>query len=115
MLEDYGLIQVAGIALIVALLVGRMSSRRASSFFKPRMSKVRKAIPTHLFKKKQAALSATKKCPNCTDSLPISALVCEACEYNFLSGTVGFRSKMLPPPDATPAPEEPKQRLAYRA
>ena len=40
-----------------------------------------------------------KTCPNCDDQLPLSTLVCEACDYNFLSGTFGPRHKLLPPPD----------------
>ena len=43
---------------------------------------------------------AFKKCPKCADQLPLSALVCDACEYNFLSGFVGHRHKLLPAPDA---------------
>jgi len=45
-------------------------------------------------------IRAFKNCPNCTDQLPLSTLVCDACEYNFLSGSTGSRYKLLPPPDA---------------
>jgi hypothetical protein len=47
----------------------------------------------------QIALSALKACPKCADQLPLSALVCDGCEYNFLSGTVGSRHKLLPGPN----------------
>ena len=114
MIDDYGILQVAGIALIIALLVGRMGSKKASAFFKPRTSKVKKALPAAIFRKHQAALSATKKCPNCAGNLPISTLVCDACEYNFLSGTVGLRNKLLPSPDEPETHEAPKRSFAYR-
>jgi hypothetical protein len=39
-----------------------------------------------------------KKCPKCAEQLPISALVCDSCDYNFLSRTVGHRHKLLPSP-----------------
>jgi predicted amidophosphoribosyltransferase len=45
-------------------------------------------------------LRTFKKCPNCNDQLPLSTLVCDACEYNFLSGSNGPRHKLLPAPDA---------------
>ena len=45
MINDYGIFEVAGVALILALLVGRMGSKKASAFFKPRTSKVKKALP----------------------------------------------------------------------
>jgi len=40
-----------------------------------------------------------KNCPHCAEPTPISALICEACDYNFLSGTVA-RQKSLPAPEA---------------
>src|SRR4030095_11135655 len=110
MIDDYGIFQVAGIALIIALLVGRMASKKASTFFKPRTSKVKTAI----VRKHQTGLSATKKGPTCADNLPISTLVCDACEYNFLSGTVGLRNKVLPSPAETETHEAPKRSFAYR-
>ena len=44
--------------------------------------------------------AAHKKCPHCAESIAISALFCDACEYNFLSGTIGSRQKSLPAPAA---------------
>ena len=43
------------------------------------------------------SLPTTKKCPKCARELQVSILICETCEYNFLSGTVGVRNKLLPP------------------
>ena len=45
-------------------------------------------------------LRAFKNCPNCADPLPLSTLVCDVCEYNFLSASIGPRHKLLPAPDA---------------
>jgi ribosomal protein L40E len=39
-----------------------------------------------------------KTCPKCAEQLPISALLCEACDYNFLSMSVVHRHKLLPAP-----------------
>jgi hypothetical protein len=45
-------------------------------------------------------IRAFKKCPGCAEELPLSTLVCDACEYNFLSGSIGSKYKLLPAPDA---------------
>jgi hypothetical protein len=42
-------------------------------------------------------LPTTKKCPNCAEALALSTLICESCQYNFLSRTVGGRNRALPP------------------
>jgi hypothetical protein len=42
-----------------------------------------------------------KNCPNCAEPLPLSALICEACDYNFLSRSVGGKHKLLAAPGAT--------------
>ena len=44
-------------------------------------------------------LRAFKNCPNCAEQVPLSTLACDACEYNFLSGSNGPRHKLLPSPD----------------
>lgn len=42
-----------------------------------------------------------KNCPHCAEPTPISALICAACDYNFLSGSLGTRQKTLPSPSST--------------
>ena len=49
-------------------------------------------------KRQQIVLSALKTCPECAEQLPLSTLVCDTCNYNFLSGSVAHRHKLLPPP-----------------
>lgn len=48
----------------------------------------------------QLDLRAFQKCSKCADQLPLSAIVRDGCEYNFLSGSVGSRYKLLAAPDA---------------
>ncbi len=48
-----------------------------------------------------AQVPATQKCPNCESENTATALFCEACGYDFTTGT------MPRPPDATPAPASP--------
>ncbi|MSP39471.1 MAG: hypothetical protein EXR70_13370 [Deltaproteobacteria bacterium] len=59
-------------------------------------------------------LPSLKKCPNCAEQLPLSGVICEACDYNFLSGMVGNAKRLLAP-SQTPIRMLPKQRAASRS
>ncbi len=39
-----------------------------------------------------------KSCPHCAEQVPLSTLICHACEYNFLSGTIG-NGRLLTSPE----------------
>lgn len=95
-MDDFNIFQVAAIALILALLAGRMANKKATTFFKRR--RIKNALPGAILRKR-SALPTAKKCPNCSDNQPMAALVCDACDYNFLSGTVGSRLKLLQAPE----------------
>jgi hypothetical protein len=88
--EGFNFILFSGIALTFALLMARIA-RQKNSLFK------RHRVPT------------LKKCPKCAEQLPISALLCDACDYNFLSRTVGHRHKLLPSPSDALAHEVSEQ------
>jgi hypothetical protein len=51
---------------------------------------------------------ATKKCPGCEQQLPLAAIICEGCDYNFLAARPDRSHSMLPAPEALP--EEPEQQ-----
>jgi hypothetical protein len=78
--EGLNLLYFSTIALIVAFLTARIASKKDRAIFK------RQHFPT------------LKKCPNCAEQLPLPTLVCDACDYNFLSRIVGHRHKLLPSP-----------------
>jgi hypothetical protein len=67
----------SGIASALAFLMARFAKQKGSPF------------------KKHHVL---KKCPKCAKQLPLPTLVCDTCDYNFLSGTVGHRHELLPLP-----------------
>lgn len=46
--------------------------------------------------------TASGTCPNCSATNPANALFCEACGYDFTTGTLP--RPLTPPPDATPEP-----------
>lgn len=83
------------IAAILGLLVARGWRKHA-------MTSLGNDLPA-TFKKsfgrqKDLAALAFKKCPQCADQLPLSALVCDVCDYNFLASSI-LRHKLLPAPD----------------
>jgi len=100
MAEDLNIIYFSAIALILVFLTVRIATKRYASFFKS--SKAGSALASdgasgRFFERQR--IPALKKCPNCTEQLPLSALICEACDYNFLSRMVGRGQKFLPSPE----------------
>ena len=88
------------IILIMAFLMARIGKKKFRSY--RNVSRAEKALTNatvsdRLFPSHR--IPAEKKCPNCAEHLPLSALICEACEYNFLSMTVGSKNKFLPSPE----------------
>ncbi len=92
---DTYLLHVVGIVLILVLLAGRWLRRQRAA--------------ERMFDGLQ--VQALKQCPNCTEQLPLSALLCEVCDYNFLSGMVGHGHRLLPAPEPE-AQDMPKRNLA---
>jgi hypothetical protein len=78
--EGLNIIHFFAIALIVALLTARIASKKDRAIFK------------------RQRIATLKKCPKCAEQLPLSALVCDACDYNFLSRMVRRRHELLPSP-----------------
>jgi hypothetical protein len=93
------MLDISAIALIFFFLIGRIAKRKQNrlckSASKPSSST---RTPDHFFKNKHAA--ALKPCPNCAEQLMLSALVCDACDYNFLAARPA-RQKLLPPSSPT--------------
>jgi hypothetical protein len=54
------------------------------------------ALPMAIFKRKKITYPGQKQCPNCAQKLPIQAILCDACDFNFLSMAVGNRYKPIP-------------------
>ena len=110
--EESNFLHFAAIALILVFLAIRRAKGSDGSFFKSFLAGRR--LTNHRATDRMFEMphiQAMKKCPNCTEQLPLSALLCEACDYNFLAGMVGHGHKLLPSPE----PRMPAQILAYRA
>ena len=81
--EDSNILHFSAIALILVFLTARIAKKK---YFASRRFSESQRIP------------ALKKCPNCAEQLSLSALICDGCDYNFLSRMVGRGQKLLPSP-----------------
>lgn len=86
-LEDFSVFFLFAILLIIPAFM-MISARNAAGSAVP-ASKGRRIDPLNF-----------KNCPKCAEQLPLSTLVCDACDYNFLSGSSQSRYRLLPAPDA---------------
>lgn len=101
---------VAAIALLVPLIAFRIARHKAHS----QVHEFAGRALNPFRKSETPALTALKKCPGCAEELPLSALICEGCDYNFLAGSTRYRHKLLPAPGPD-AEQQPTQQLAYQA
>jgi len=84
----------------IALIVGLLATRRAK--------RLKSLLASVGFKKTHSSdrmfenlrVPAFKKCPNCAAELPLSALICDACDFNFLAGSLYRGNQLLPAPDS---------------
>ena len=113
--EGIGIFHLFVMALALAFLTAGIAHNKGGSFFKWFLAGAFLgiiALPVAVFKKKQLAPPALKQCPKCAEQLPIQALVCDWCDYNFVSMMVGCQHKPVPPPSGQPGqlsrqPEDP--------
>jgi hypothetical protein len=97
---DLNILHFSAIALILVFLTVRITKKKYGSFFKSFMARSDPMdnSPAGRFFERQH-IPALKKCPHCAEQLQLSALICDACDYNFLSGMVGRGQKLLPSPE----------------
>jgi hypothetical protein len=82
--------------LLMKHLTTRIAGKKAGSF-KP----FREAVPSRIwfnFFEKQPLSRTHKNCPNCAAQVPLSALLCDACDFNFIASIASHRHKLLNPP-----------------
>lgn len=90
--------------LWVRLIITRVAGKKAG-FLKSFLEAVPSGMAFKLFKKQP--LSRTyKNCPNCDGQVPLAALFCDACDYNFVASMVGHRHKLLNPPTISEAADQ---------
>ena len=81
------ILPIIAVALILVLLMVRIVKRKT---FRTRGTSCR------LFERQRSP--ELKPCPNCTEQLPLSAIICNTCDYNFLAARPGRGQNLLPSP-----------------
>jgi hypothetical protein len=105
------LLPISALGLIVVILAARIAAAKGWSFIKPPRAQsafTHHRATDHLFERSKPTL---KPCPNCAKELPLAAIICDACDYNFLAARPGRGQKLLPAPEPT-TDEVPEQRIA---
>jgi hypothetical protein len=91
---------VAIFAITLAFVTANIASKKEGSYFKWFVAGALIgiiALPMAIRKKRpDIDPPPSKQCPKCAEQHPLSTLICESCDYNFLSGMVGHRHKLLP-------------------
>ena len=90
-------IAIGAVALILVLLLARLKSRNFRGRHRTHY-KVNQRASSRLFEKKLPP--ERKPCPNCAEQLPLSAIICNKCDYNFLAARPGRGQNLLPSPEA---------------
>ena len=96
-IENFNILYLGAIAAIVPLLVVIIASKKDGGFSQRFSSGASLGIVKKIQPMDRLAM---KKCPECAEQLSLSALLCDKCDYNFLSGSVAHRHKLLPAPSA---------------
>ena len=110
LIENSNLIYYAAMALILALLAVRTARKEGANSFRRLLPK---ALQKYRVNTDHLTVLAFKKCPQCDDQLPVSTLVCDACDYNFLASSI-LRHQLLPAPSESIA-STPQQSFACHA
>jgi len=98
--EESNILHFAAMSLILVILTARITKRNYRSFFNLFLAG-RSFTNDHATDRmfEMGHIQALKKCPNCSEQQPLSALICQPCDYNFLSGMVGHGHKLLASPE----------------
>jgi len=96
---------------LIFLLLAAQSVKRKRGVLKSsrgRGSVTNKRVSGRLFNRQRSP--ALKPCPNCAKQLPVTAIICGICDYNFLAERPGRGQKLLPSPQP-PTDETPEQNI----
>jgi hypothetical protein len=109
--EGLDILPITAVALILVLLAARIVKRKRGVLksVQAQDTFTHKRAAGRLFKSQRSPV--LKPCPNCAEQLPLSAIMCDTCDYNFLAERPGRGEKLLPPPQPM-THEVPENRIA---
>jgi len=100
------ILSLSAIAVIVVFLARRFLKRKKLRDCFESFQAATNTSTAGIFERHR--VPATKKCPGCERQLPLAAIICEGCDYNFLAARPDRLHSMLPAPEAFA--EEPEQK-----
>jgi len=109
--EGLDILPITAVALILVLLTARIVKRKHGGFFRSfrtRRTGTNQRASGRLFNSHRG--STLKPCPNCAEQVPLSAIICDTCDYNFLAERPGRGQKLLPSPQPM-THEMPEQKI----
>jgi hypothetical protein len=108
--EGLDVLSVAALILIVVLLARIVKRKRdVRKSLRARSTGTYKRASARLFENHRTP--ALKQCPNCAEQLPLSVIICQMCDYNFLAERPGRGQKLLSAPQPM-IREVPEQKIA---
>jgi hypothetical protein len=108
--EGLDVLSVAALILIVVLLARIVKRKRdVRKSFRAGSTGTYKRASGRLFENHRTP--ALKQCPNCAEQLPLSVIICQMCDYNFLAERPGRGQKLLSAPQPM-IREVPEQKIA---
>ena len=109
--EDLDTLLIVAVSLMLVLFTAKIMGRKRSvrKSFRVRRTAPKKRASGRLSKRQRRAV--LKPCPSCAEKLPVSAIICDACGYNFLAERPGRGQALLPSPQSMNH-EAPEQKIA---
>ena len=83
--ENLDVLSLSAVTLTLAFLAAKRLRRKRTvpRYFRAHESFTRKRVTGRLFESKRSPV--LKRCPSCARQLPLSAIMCDTCDYNFLA------------------------------
>lgn len=102
---SFDILHLSAIAVIPVFLALRFLKKKKARDSFESFRAVSSSGNASIFERER--VPATKKCPGCEEQLPLSAIICDGCDYNFLASRPVRSQSILPSPEVLP--EEPQQ------
>jgi len=97
------ILPIAAVALILVLFAATIARKKFGGFVKPYRGRNKRGS-RRLFESHRGPV--LKPCPNCAEQLPVTAIICDICDYNFLAERPGRGQRLLPQPSTQEVAEQ---------
>jgi hypothetical protein len=107
--EGLDVLPISVVVLILVLLAARLVKRKHGGFLNSFRAQGGFTNSGRLFESQRSPV--LKPCPGCAEQLPLAAILCDTCDYNFLAERPGRGQALLQPPQPM-THEVPKRKIA---